>query len=187
MRRALLVLVLVLGSPKSPVIAEEASALQSDLPFLMPNQDYVIRFSESVKIFENVTTEVLQSTSTDEDGNTRPGSPATVTIRLTIDVFTVVKLGKAGWVFLEHPENFDDIGKWSGRCRAKAILSEENIAKLEATPEGKETLNRLRTQAAFEIQTTRTWVNLNHAIAIADVPHDIPDCGKLKLQILPVP
>ncbi|TWU32829.1 hypothetical protein [Novipirellula artificiosorum] len=54
---------------------------------------------------------------------------------------------------------------------------------LEANPEKQEYLKRLRDDAAINIKTTRTWLNLAHAIAIADVPRDLAAYDDVKLRV----
>jgi hypothetical protein len=62
-------------------------------------------------------------------------------------------------------------------------MSEQNIAKLEASADGAEHLKRLRDDAAANIKTTRTWVNLTHAIAIANIPGDLNAYDDVKLRV----
>ncbi len=173
----------VLAAFGNHAIAQEAKSTESDLPFLAPGHDYIIRFPGSIKLFESVTSHVSPTRLTSEDGSSRAGRPATFTLRIQVDIFTVVKLGKAGWALLEHPAAAEDFAKWNGKCRAKALLSEQNIATLQASADRAEHLKRLRDDAAADIKTTRTWVNLAHAIAIADVPGDLAAYQDVNLRV----
>jgi hypothetical protein len=151
-----------------------------ELGFLKTGKDYLIRFSNDIDLFMSTKSGISETSYTTEDGETRPGRPATWRVTLRVEFFRVVRLGGGSWALLEHPEKDDDIAHWNGKRRAMATLGSEVARELEATPEGRERLEKLREAAAREIATTRTWVNLGHAVAIADVPTQIPE---LKLTV----
>src|SRR4051812_38411784 len=91
-------------------------------------------------------------------------------ITLSVEVFQVVRFGKGSWVLLKHPSNPDDFPRWSAQRRALAILAGPQAEAIKADPDGQERLKRLREAADVEIPTSETWINLDHAIAIAAVP-----------------
>ncbi len=160
--------------------AQDGQAAPSELGFLETGKDYVIRFSNDIDLFTMTKSGVSETTYTTENGETKKGRPATWRMTLRVEFFRVVRLGGGSWALLEHPEKKDEIARWNGKRRAMAILGSEAAHELEATPDGKERLERLREAAAREIETTRTWVNLDHAIAITDVPTQI---AKMKLTV----
>jgi len=81
-----------------------------------------------------------------------------------------VRFGGGSWVLVRHPANLEDSFKWFGQRRAHAILTSKRADEIKAEPDGEEKVARLREAVQREIETTETWVNLDHAVAIADVP-----------------
>ena len=143
----------------------------SHLNFLNPGRDYVIRFPDDLALFKKTTSQVVPTSYTAEDGTKRSGEPATWTMTLTVEIFTVVRFGGGSWFLLEHPSSADDFVKWNNQRRAIAQLADDQrVDEIEAQPDGKQQLQTLRERAARDIPTTRTWVNLDHAVAITEVP-----------------
>lgn len=157
----------------------------SELSFLEIGRDYVIRFPDDRQVFKTKKSGVTSTSITTNDGKKRAGKPATWTMTLTVDIFNVVKFGGGSWVLLEHPSSPDDFAKWNGKRRAMAQLTEQRVRELESGSEGTERLQKLRTAASRDLRTARTWVNLDHAIAIADVPTE-PVELKLSVQSIDV-
>lgn len=142
------------------------------LSLLKPGNDYVIRFTEGSEIFKTSKSGVSETSYTTSDGETKKGSPATWTMTLKVTMFEVVRVGGGSWVLVRHPTNPDDYAKWEGQRRAKAILAGPSRDKLAAEEKGAEQLARLQEAADREIKTTETWLNLNHAVAITNVPSE---------------
>ena len=147
-----------------------AQSPSSELGFLESGRDYIIRFSDDSQLFKKTQSGITSTSYTTEDGKKHPGKPAAWTFTVSVDIFHVVKFGGGSWVLLEHPSSQDDFAKWMGKRRAMAQLTDQRIAQLEADPDGEETLQNLREAASRELRTAKTWVNLDHAVAITDVP-----------------
>lgn len=173
----------------SAAVADDTAAAShspsSELGFLEIGRDYVIRFSGDRHVFKTTTAGVTPTTVTSEDGSQRAGTPATWTMTLTVDIFKVVKFGGGSWVLLEHPSSPDDFSKWNGMRRAMAQLTEQRVSELKSSPEGMKRLKKLRAAASREVRTATAWVNLDHAIAIADVPTESLEF-KLSVQAIEV-
>jgi hypothetical protein len=89
----------------------------------------------------------------------------------TVEIFRLLRFGGGSWVLLEHPKKTDDVSLWNGKRRAMAQLNDEELlAALKAGEDGQKRLSQIGELAQREIETTQTWVNLNHAIAITEVP-----------------
>ena len=150
------------------------------LDFLEPGEDYVIRFSDGNDIFKISRSEITQATTTDSDGRSKSAGPVAWNYTLSLTVFQVVRLGRGSWVLLRHPNNPDDFMQWARQRQAKAILASGSLEKLGSEANGQERLKRLQDDAKQDIATTETWINLDHAIAIAPVPIEE---GKTQLSI----
>ena len=146
--------------------------------FLQPGNDYVLRFADKSP-FEQ-TEGLLIEPQKGKAANTINISSARVTYSIT--VFTVVELSGGSWVSVEHPKSIKEASKWNFKRFAMAALNPETIAKLEATDDGKVRLAQLREQASVEISTERTWVNLDHVVAITKPPTE-PLEFKLNLTV----
>lgn len=133
--------------------------------FLQPGNEYVLRFAGKSP-FEQ--TEGIPFELDSKKPNTARITSASITY--SISVFTVVELSGDSWVSVEHPKSIKDAFKWNYKRFAMAALTPQTIARLEATDDGKVQLDQLRMQAYAEIETDKTWVNLNHVVAIAKPP-----------------
>jgi hypothetical protein len=142
------------------------------LGFLKVGEDYVIRFSDANNIFKTSRSEITQATTTDSDGQTKSAGPVAWNYTLSLTVFHVVRISGNSWVLLKHPDNPDDFIRWGRQRQAKAILAAAKPNDGVDDPNAQERLKRLREDAAQQIATTQTWINLSHAIAIAPVPID---------------
>jgi hypothetical protein len=140
------------------------------LGFLEAGKDYVIRFPEGSDVFKTSGADVTESSYTTQDGKKHSGGPVTFNWTLSVDAFQVVRFGGGSWVLLRHPANAEVYTKWSAQRRAMAILAGPNVDAIKAKPDGKARLKRLEDAAAAKIPTAETWVNLDHAIAIAQLP-----------------
>jgi hypothetical protein len=160
--------------------AGDAGKAPNELGFLEAGKDYVIRFPASLGLFRSRTSGISETTYTTSDGKTEPGKPATWTVTTTVEVFRVVRFGGGSWVQLEHPAREDDFMAWNAKRRAMAKLADGGSLPAESDPDGKVRLEQLREAAAREIPTTRTWVNLAHAVAITDVP---TEDAKLEVKV----
>lgn len=145
--------------------------------FLQPGNDYVLRFAGKSP-FEQ--TESIPFEPDNKNPNTARITSASITYSIT--VFTVVELSGDSWVSVEHPKSIKDAFKWNYKRFAIAALTPQTIAKLEATADGKVQLEQLRMQASVEIATDKTWVNLNHVVAIAKLPTE-PQEFKLMMRV----
>jgi len=167
-----LLLVLAQAFADSPPPRENTSP--SDVSFLEPGKDYMIRFAEGSDFFKITESGVSQSTYTTEEGKTKQGDPVTWTSTITMLHYQVVRPGGGSWVLLRHAAKPSDFAAWDGQRRAIAILASPQREELEAKPDGKERLERLQQAAEKKIETSETWVNLNHAVTISDVPTRSP-------------
>ena len=151
-------------------LATGGSEPASELSFLKPGKDYSIRFPESVTVFSHKSGGLAPTNYIAADGTKTPAPPATWSATMTLQIFHVVRLGSGSWALLEHPTRHDDFITWSIKRRAMAVCASEEADKIEAQPDGKKRLEQLRKEAAQEVETSQTWVNLDHAVAIADLP-----------------
>jgi hypothetical protein len=107
----------------------------------------------------------------------------TLNFTLSVDVFQVVRFGGGSWVLLRHPASTDDFSRWSEQRRATAILAGPHVEAIRAKPDGQERLRKLKQAAGAKVPTAESWINLDHAIAIAPVPTEEID---LKLSVTSV-
>lgn len=167
---------LIVCSCAAVVAAQEGkSPPPPALRFLEVGHDYVILFAEGSNVCECTRHDVTPTSLTTADGRTHPGKPATWTTTLSNQIFTVVAFSGGQWVLVEHPASPDDFIKWSLQRRAKAQLTDAHVQQLEADAAGRERLLKLRKAAGVRVHTSKTWVNLAHAVAIADLPTDLSD------------
>ena len=145
----------------SSILILASAALQADdaapPSFLKAGQDYAIRFAGQSPFEKTVRV------ATDSDQNRKRSASITYSVR----VFTIVALPGDSWALAEHPKSIKDAFKWNSKRVAMAALSPQSIAALESTDGGKRQLEKLREQAATKIETSRTWINLRHAVTIS--------------------
>jgi hypothetical protein len=183
----LAVLLLVMGwSPAwadegSPA-ADAAEVAGGPIGFLKPGRDYVIRFAPGSDLFKTTRSGLSETSYTTSDGETRLGKPATWTMTLNVTIFEVLRVGSGSWVLVRHPADSDDFAAWTGQRRAKAILASPRRDEIAAGPDGMERLAKLQEAAEREIKTTETWLNLDHAVTISDVP---VEAVELKVSVKP--
>ncbi|ELP34624.1 hypothetical protein RBSWK_01456 [Rhodopirellula baltica SWK14] len=93
--------------------------------------------------------------------------PVQTTIVHKIDHFVVKELGPANWVLLEHPSDLYDASKWNGKLAAESLLNTDYVSELEKKEDGSQQIKWLKSQAAQEIPSVQTWVNLSRALSIS--------------------
>ena len=161
-RLATLAVLLALGTPAVATAQgrQPASpAAGSDLDFLVAGRSYLIRFPD-----DRHPVQVKESGLTAQP----TGPPASWHANYRIDSFVVRKLGRGSWALLEHPA---DPKAALDVISARGLLADKaKVAELEADPAKKDFLAGRRKAAAVELKTTQTWVNLAHAVSIADPP-----------------
>lgn len=135
----------------------------SSLDFLEVGKPYLIRFPEKSNLFSATTSGVSETTFTTEDGEKVSGSPAIWSATLTITAFRVVLLSKGSWALLEHPESVEDAAQWAQQLRGDSGKSKPHPGNTD--PPVASTSTKLR--------TARTWVNLDHAVAISPLSADV--------------
>lgn len=152
--------------PASCILILASAALQADdsapPSFLKPGQDYAIRFAGQSP-FEKTVRVPMDS----DQIRKRNASITSASITYSVTVFTVVALPGDSWILAEHPKSIEDALKWNLKRVAMAALSRQSIAALQSTDDGKRQLEKLREQAATEIETSRTWINLRHVVTIS--------------------
>ncbi|MDA8563674.1 hypothetical protein N9L06_04395 [Mariniblastus sp.] len=146
----------------SGVHAEEPINSEKPLGFLELGRDYAIRFSDSCSVFKLTKTGIGQGKH-----------PSTWKVNLQVNMFTVRKHARGSWVLLEHPKSLEDAANWNLQKMAIAQLTKENTRNLEKSPDGKEQLAKLQESAKQQIQTSTTWVNLDHAVAISEISSEL--------------
>ncbi|MCA9037369.1 MAG: hypothetical protein KDA91_19670 [Planctomycetaceae bacterium] len=130
--------------------------------FLQPGQDYVMKFA-GPSPFEKSVRISVGTDQAERNGGRR-------TKQLAIEVFTIVSRAGGSWVLVEHPKEIDDATKWNAKRVAMASLTPQSIAALQSTEDGRARLEQLRARASVEIETSRTWVNVDHVVTIRKVP-----------------
>jgi hypothetical protein len=174
---ALVVLIVSLAAAAPP----EGGPSETRFGFLETGRDYVVRFPDGSEIFKTSRAEMTESSYTTATGEKKSGGPVTWNITLNVEVFQVVRFGTGSWVLLRHPSSADDFIRWNAQRRAMAILGGPNVDAIRARPNGQERLTRLKEAAAAKMPTTETWINLDHAVAIAAVPTEDPEM-KISIQ-----
>lgn len=147
----------------------------ADLAFLKVGAPYKINFPESHHPALRRVSEASDVTITTEDKSTGRVLQAekrriTWDLRFQIDVFVVRELRPGPWALLEHPT--DPKATMTIMSARRRVADPKEVARLGSTEEGRAQLTALRTEAARRVETTRTWVNLNHASSISDPPKD---------------
>ena len=146
----------------SGVHAEEPINSEKPLGFLELGRGYAIRFPDSYSVFKLTKTGIGQGKH-----------PSSWKVNLQVNMFTVRKHARGSWVLLEHPKSLEDAAKWNTHKMAIAQLTEENTRNLKSSPAGKKQLAKLQESAKQQIQTSTTWVNLDHAVAISEIPSEL--------------
>src|SRR4051794_8542686 len=162
--RGLTFLALLVVANSGNAAPSEGEAQSKGPSFLEANNDYVIRFPDASNIFKTSRTEVTEATAVTGDGQKTSAGPVTWNVTFSVTVFQVVRFGGGSWVLLRHPSNPDDFVRWSVQRRAVAILAGPNVEEIRAKRDGPDRLKELRMAADAEIETSETWVNLDHAI-----------------------
>ena len=153
----------------SGVQAEEPINSERPLGFLELGRDYAIRFPDSYSVFKLTKTGIGQGKH-----------PSTWKVNLQVNMFTVRKQARGSWVLLEHPKSMENAAKWNTHKMAIAQLTNENIRNLDTSLDGKAQLAKLQESAKQQIQTSTTWVNLDHAVAISEIPSELVE---LKINV----
>jgi hypothetical protein len=166
--------VALLVAVQVPSAAEDSGAA----PFLKHGKDYVLRFAGQSPF--------TQRKGIPFDPNykvpAKSGRITSASVTYSINVFTIVEVSSGPWVRVEHPESIEDAFKWNQKRFAVAALTPTTIARLESTEEGQAELARLQKQAAVEIETDTTWININHVVAITEPPAE-PQKYKLEMRV----
>lgn len=155
------------------ILLLHASVRADDSPvpkFLQPGQDYLIRFAVQSPFQKTIRTPLDRESSGVPNRSTRKR-----TTTHTIDIFTVVSLAGGSWILVEHPRAIEDASKWNSKRRAMVSLTPQAVHALQSTEDGKIRLEAIRTQASAEIETSRTWVNIDHMLTIRKAPSDLSD------------
>ncbi len=157
--------VLLLVCAWTTTCVAESPVSTTSLTFLRNGADYTIQFPTHLGAFTKETSSVAYGTVSD-------GQRFPVTTKFThiVSAFTVRELGPSQWALLEHPSSLSDAATWNLKLASAAKLTPENILHFQSTDEGKKRLAQLQKFATAPINTSRTWVNLSHAIAIAPLP-----------------
>ena len=165
--------------------AADRESPATEVPFLEVGKDYVILFPEDRNVFKKTTGGMTTATYKTEDGEEAESRPATWSMTFELESFKVAQLSTGPWVLLEHPKNLDDIQAWNEQRRAMAILNGPDTAVLRANDEGKRKFDELQKAADAKIATTKTWINLNQAIAIGPLSAEEAN-GKLVIKSISV-
>ncbi|KAA5536087.1 hypothetical protein FYK55_28240 [Roseiconus nitratireducens] len=140
-----------------------------ELSFLKPGHAYIVRFSSGRELFEHTETGMTETFTRTPSGKKENVEPRRYKMSIPLRIFKVVERGGGPWVLMEHPSSSEDYARWSGKHRAIAILSSKQSPVSEDDPDAQDRLKRLREAAARNMPTTQTWINLDHAITIAEV------------------
>lgn len=139
-----------------------ATSAEPELPFLQVGKDYHIGFPKDRSPFVYSTSGITESYEKRPDGTKANRRPAQWSMNVTLDIFHVTQLSAGSWILVEHPASPKDYALWVGKHRAALRLT--NADNLDA-----ESLAISKTYASKEIRTTRTWINLDHAVTIKPV------------------
>ncbi|MCA8999307.1 MAG: hypothetical protein KDA80_20100 [Planctomycetaceae bacterium] len=133
--------------------------------FLNTGEDFAIQFAVATPFQKTVRRPMDRNSDSPRNEFRRPG-----TITYSVDIFKVVGLPGGSWVLLEHPKSIEDAPHWNAKRLAMATLTPQAIIAMESTEDGRKRLEKLREQAAVEIETSRTWVNMQHMLTIKKPP-----------------
>jgi len=151
----------------------EHSASQTKTEVLHAGKDFIILFPEGSD-FDYKCEAVVDTEVPDEKGGTKPGEPVTVVMRTPLEIFNVVRVA-GWWALLEYPADPVDVLEWNAQRKALAQLTPENIASLKGSLEGRGRIRKRRAAAAKSVKTTTAWINLSQAIAITELPSELPE------------
>lgn len=158
------------GAPPADPADQTNRGGPSELGFLKIGQAYSIKFPDEwhpVLVHESGVFAT-------------PTGPSNWNAKYQIHVFVVKQLSQGSWALLEHPvDPKEALDVMSARLQLK---NAEEVAKHEATEEGRKFLARRREAAGRELKTTETWINLAHAISISDPPQT-PENWKVDIQV----
>ncbi|MFO0908711.1 MAG: hypothetical protein U0794_10185 [Isosphaeraceae bacterium] len=169
---AQLALGLILTIPAVGDDRPEPAKPSSDLGFLEVGRAYRIRFPEDRHPVQLRESGIAAQPS---------GPPATWRTRYQIDVFVVRKLGSGSWALLEHPVDPKAATEYAAAQRL--LDNKARVAELERNPERKTYLESRRKIAAGKLAMTQTWINLAHAISIADPPTEPPAEPRFNVEV----
>jgi hypothetical protein len=156
----------------------------SDLGFLEIGRSYAVKFIPGMHPFEVKESQMVsaEAESTDASGKvTKSTLPGSMTMTYRIDVFVVRKLGGGSWALLEHPADVKAAQEILGARRA--LEDTELVAEQGKTEEGRKQLAKWREEARRELKMTQTWVNLAHAIVIADPDEESKKSLRVNVEI----
>lgn len=184
-QRGLSLLAVTLLATAATAAAPEGKPSASGLSFLEVDQDYIIRIPEAINPFKFSQGGITQASAAPAEDGKKSTVPVPWSMTISLQIFQVVRVGSGSWVLLRHPASPEDFSRWSGQRRALAILAGPHVEKIRSKRDGEERLKRLREAADAQIPTSETWVNLDHAIAIAPLP-SVEDEPKLSVQSIQV-
>jgi hypothetical protein len=143
---------------------------KSGIGFLSPGKSYVISFPSEEQHFISTTARVSPNPK-----RTKELTGQEYEIKKSkLEVFTIVQLSGDSWAEVEYPERGSDYGSWNLKLNAQAVLADESLLKkLEEDVGLKDHLRYFRWAAEQPIATRKTWINLNHAIAISDLRREL--------------
>jgi hypothetical protein len=172
MRFRIWLLTVLLSSQSLSVFGQTPAASGTEstqLSFLEPGRAYLVRFPPDRELFQHTITGTAEVTERSASGEKKNAEQRPFTARVRLDVFKVVGLGGGSWVLMEHPASSEDYARWTGKHRAMAILSLTKTPEPKSDPDAQDRLKQLREAAARDIPTTKTWINLDHAITISEL------------------
>ena len=134
--------------------------------FLSAGQTYWIKFPPSYDLFTTHSVSTGQMTKRNSSGSVESTTPNFVGVRVSCQFFRVTRIGPRGWVQVEHPVDSSQYLPWSFK-----LMAERAILKGDFSKRSKE---HYQEQAAAVIEIQRTWLNIDQALSIQDVPSHFP-------------
>ncbi|MCC6509254.1 MAG: hypothetical protein IT423_09115 [Pirellulaceae bacterium] len=156
-------------TPTIIALADERTDANRDkgvAEFLNEGQIYWIKFPPAYNLFTAHSVSASQMTTRDSPEDVTNTTPIFANVTISCQYFRVTRIGPRGWVQVEHPVESSQYLPWSFK-----LMAERAILKGDFSQNTKE---HYQEQAAASIETQRTWLNIDQALTVQDVPSQVP-------------
>ena len=144
----------------------DANAETDATGFLSAGQTYWIKFPPSYDLFTTHSVSTGEITTRNSSGGVQSTTPNFVGVAVSCQYFRVKRIGPRGWVQVEHPVDSSQYLPWSFKLMAERAILTGDFSK--------NTKEHYQEQAAAVIETQRTWLNIDQALTVQDVPSHFP-------------
>jgi hypothetical protein len=134
--------------------------------FLTEGQIYWIKFPPAYNLFTAHSVSASQMTTRNSSEDVANTTPIFANVTISCQYFRITRIGPRGWVQVEHPVESSQYLPWSFKLMAERAILKGNFSQ--------NTKEYYQEQAAAVIETQRTWLNIDQALTIQDVPSQVP-------------